>query len=244
MRSLLGRSKERRQEAAFVIEGVRLVEEALATGWTFRFALYTQSLSGRGRTVLKDLVQAGVDVEETAEQLLVSSSATESPQGLLAVLDHKTLPVPQQLDLVLVLDVIRDPGNLGSLLRSAAAAGVQAVFLTPGSADAFSPKVVRAGMGAHFRLPIQVLDWGSISERLAGLNLVLAEMKAPLVYWQADLRGGLALVIGGEAEGASQAAQQYCTERVQIPMAAGSESLNVAAAGAILLFEIKRQRDT
>jgi len=244
VRSLLGRSKERRQEAAFVIEGVRLVEEALAAGWIFRFVLYTQALGERGRDVVKELVQAGVEVEEVAEHLLASSAETENPQGLLAVLEHQSLPVPQQLDLVLILDVLRDPGNLGSLLRSAAAAGVQVVFLTPGSADAFAPKVVRSGMGAHFRLPIQALDWESIHDRLAGLKMVLAEMKAPLSCWQADLRGGLALVIGGEAEGASQAARQTCTERVQIPMAAGSESLNAAAAGAVLLFEIKRQRDT
>ena len=244
VRGLLGRPKERHAAEAFVVEGVRLVEEALAAGWTFRFSLYTQALSERGRVVLKELVQTGVEVEEVAAHLLASSAGTENPQGLLAVLEHRSLPVPQQLDLVLILDVLRDPGNLGSLLRSAAAAGVQAVFLTPGSADAFAPKVVRSGMGAHFRLPIQALDWEFIHERLAGLKIVLAEMNAPLSCWQADLRGGLALVIGGEAEGASQAARQTCTERVHIPMAAGSESLNAAAAGAVLLFEIKRQRDT
>jgi TrmH family RNA methyltransferase len=242
VRALIRRSKERRQESAFVIEGVRLVEEALSAGWRFRNVLYTSGLSERGRAVLKVLTRSGVEVEETADHLLASSSDTETPQGLLAVIEHQSLVVPKKLDLVLVLDELRDPGNLGSLLRSAAAADAQAVFLTPGCADAFSPKVLRAGMGAHFRLPIEVLDWESIHARLADLELVLAEMKSPLSFWQADLRRGLALVIGGEAEGASQAAELYCTQRVHIPMAAGSESLNAAAAGAILLFEIKRQR--
>jgi TrmH family RNA methyltransferase len=243
VRCLLGRSKDRRQENAFVIEGVRLVEEALAAGWTFRFVLYSQALSERGRGVLEELRRVGVEVEEAAEHLLASNAGTETTQGLLAVLEHQSLPVPEKLDLVLILDQMRDPGNLGSLLRSAAAAGVQAVFLTPGSADAFAPKVVRSGMGAHFHLPIQMMDWEKIHERLAGLKLVLAEMNAPLSCWKADLRSGLALVIGGEAEGASQAARMYASEHVQIPMATGSESLNAAVAGAILLFEIKRQRE-
>lgn len=243
IRSLLGRSKDRRQEAAFVIEGVRLVEEALAAGWTFRFALFSQSLGERGRAVLKELTRVGVELEETADHLLASSAGTETPQGLVAVLEHQDLPVPQELDLVLVLDQIRDPGNLGSLLRSAAAAGVQAVFLTPGSADAFAPKIVRSGMGAHFRLPIRVMDWESLCERLAGLKLILAEMTAPLSCWEANLRSGLALIIGGEAEGVSQSARMIASQQVHIPMAKGCESLNAAAAGAILLFEIKRQRE-
>lgn len=243
VRSLLGRSKERRQSGAFVVEGVRLLEEALAAGWTFRFALYSHALSARGQGLLQHLSEAGVDSEEVAEQLLTSTSGTENPQGLLAVLESKSLPIPEQLDFTLILDEIRDPGNLGSLLRSAAAAGVQAVFLTPGSADAFAPKVVRSGMGAHFRLPIHLLEWEAICDRLQGLKFVLAEMEAPLACWQADFRSELALIIGGEAEGASLAARQFCSERVHIPMAAGTESLNAAAAGAILLFEVKRQRD-
>jgi TrmH family RNA methyltransferase len=244
VRSLLGRSKERRQHSALVVEGVRLLEEALAAGWVIRFALYSQALSERGWALLERLSEAGVETEEVAEQLLTSTSDTKSPQGLLAVLELQAFPFPKQPDFILILDEIRDPGNMGNLLRSASAAGVQAVFLTPGSADAFAPKVVRAGMGAHFRLPIHTMEWKDIREQLLGLKLVLTEMEAPLACWQADLCQGLALIIGGEAEGASQAARQFCNESVFIPMAAGTESLNAAAAGAILLFEVKRQRDT
>lgn len=243
MRSLLGRSKERRQNGALVVEGVRLLEEALAAGWRFRFAFYSQAMSERGWTLLQHLSEAGVETEEVTEQLLTSTSDTKSTQGLLAVLELQVLPIPKQTNFALILDEIRDPGNMGSLLRSAAAAGVQAVFLTPGSADAFAPKVVRAGMGAHFRLPIHTLDWDEIRERLQGLKFVLTEMEAPLACWQADLRQGLAIIIGGEAEGASAAARQMCDEHIHIPMAAGTESLNAAAAGAVILFEVKRQRD-
>ncbi len=244
VRSLLGRSKERRENDAMVVEGVRLLEEALSAGWRFRFALYSQGLSERGWALLERLSETGVETEEVAEQLLTSSSDTRNPQGLLAVLELQTLPIPKQPNFVLILDEIRDPGNMGSLLRTASAAGVQAVCLTPGSADAFAPKVVRAGMGAHFRLPIHTMDWKDIREQLQDLKFVLTEMEAPLTCWQADLRVRLALIIGGEAEGASLAARQFCDESITIPMAAGSESLNAAAAGAIVLFEVKRQRDS
>jgi TrmH family RNA methyltransferase len=243
VRSLLGRSKERRQSGTLVVEGVRLLEEALAAGWKFRFALYSQALSERGWELLQRLSEAGVETDEVTEQLLTSTSDTKSPQGLLAVLELQALPIPKQTNFALILDEIRDPGNVGNLLRSAAAAGAQAVFLTPGSADAFAPKVVRAGMGAHFRLPIHTMDWQEIREQLQGLKFVLTEMDAPLACWQADLRQGLAIIIGGEAEGASAAARQMCDESIHIPMAAGTESLNAAAAGAVILFEVRRQRD-
>lgn len=243
VRALLGRSKERRERGALVVEGVRLLEEALAANWTFRFALYSQALNERGWTLLQQLSLAGVETEEVTEQLLTASTDTKSPQGLLAVLEMRSLPLPKEINFALILDEMRDPGNLGSLLRSAAAAGVQAVFLTPGSADAFAPKVVRAGMGAHFRIPIHGMGWEDIPLHLKGLKFVLAEMEGTRTCWQADLRPGLAMIIGGEAEGASPDAGHICDESVRIPMAAGTESLNAAAAGAILLFEVKRQRE-
>jgi TrmH family RNA methyltransferase len=243
VRSLLGRSKERRQGHAFIVEGVRLVEEAVLSGWPLQFVLYSDGLSNRGKTLIDQLSAQGVDCEEVAGFLLASSTGTENPQGVLAVSEQQDLPLPGDLDFALVLDGIRDPGNMGSLLRSAYAAGVQAVFLLPGCADAFAPKVVRSGMGVHFRLPIHLLEWDKIRENLVDFNLVLAEMEAPRSCWQADFKGKLALVIGGEAEGASQVSRQLCTEVVNIPMTVGSESLNAAVAGAILMFEVKRQRE-
>jgi TrmH family RNA methyltransferase len=242
VRALLGRPRERREQAAFVVEGVRLVEEALAAGWSLRFALHDAGLGGRGKTLLSRLAAAGVDLEPVAENLMRSTSETETPQGVLAVVEIKPLPIPDKLDFVLVPDAIRDPGNLGTLLRTAAAAGVQAVFLPPETADAFAPKVVRAGMGAHFRLPILCLDWDGLHARLEGLRIYLAEMEASTPSWQADFRRPLALIVGGEAEGASRQAIEMASEQVCIPMPGNAESLNAAVAGAILMFEVVRQR--
>jgi TrmH family RNA methyltransferase len=241
-RSLLGRSKERRETGAFVAEGVRLVEEALAAEWPFRFVLADESLSERGRALVAELQSRGVEAEIVVNNLLQSVSETETSQGILAVLDYSLLPIPQSLSFALILDQIRDPGNLGTLLRTAAAVGVQAVFLPPETADAFAPKVVRAGMGAHFRLPIHALPWDDIRTHTDGLQIHLADMDGAISCWQADFCSPLALIVGGEADGASQPARNLATSQVYIPMPGKAESLNAAVAGAILMFEVLRQR--
>lgn len=242
VRALLGRPKERREANAFVAEGVRLVEEALAAGGAFRFALCTEGLSERGQALLEDLKAAGVETEQVAAHLLDALSDTGNTQGLLAVLDLPACSLqPPALDFVLIPDQIRDPGNLGTLLRTAAAAGVQTVFLPPETTDAFAPKVVRAGMGAHFRLPIHALGWDEIRARASGLRLLLADMGGASC-WETDLRLPLALIVGGEAEGASPPARDLASASVRIPMPGGSESLNAGVAGALLMFEVVRQR--
>ncbi len=242
-RALLGRPKERREAGAFVAEGVRLVEEALAAGWPFRCVLYAQGLSERGQELVEKLKAAGSDVEEIPVNLMQSLSETETSQGILAVLELAPIPYPPSPDFLLIPDQIRDPGNLGTLLRTAAAAGVQAVFIPPETADPFAPKVVRAGMGVHFRLPIHSLSWDSIRRisESAKLKIFLADM-AGCSCWETDLRAPLALIVGGEAEGASAQARKLAQATVSIPMPGKSESLNAAAAGAVLMFEVVRQR--
>jgi TrmH family RNA methyltransferase len=198
--------------------------------------------SERGRALVADLQSRQVEIEIVANDLMQSVSETETSQGILAVLDYSLLPIPQALSFALILDQIRDPGNLGTLLRTAAAAGVQAVFLPPETADAFAPKVVRAGMGAHFRLPIHALPWDDIRTHTDGLQIHLADMEGAISCWEADFRSPLALIVGGEADGASQSAQELATSQLCIPMPGKTESLNAAAAGAILMFEVVRQR--
>ncbi len=187
-RSLMGTPKERREAQAFVAEGVRLVEEALAAGWPFQFVLIGETLTERGQELAQKLAAKGIQVELVSDAALNSISETETSQGLLAVLEHSRLSVPRFLHFVLILDFIRDPGNLGTLLRTAAAAGVQAVFLPPETTDAFAPKVVRAGMGAHFQVPILPLTWEEVQERISGLRIYLAEMEGAIPCWQADFK--------------------------------------------------------
>jgi TrmH family RNA methyltransferase len=173
-----------------------------------------------------------------------TASDTQTPQGLLVVLEMKSLPVPSQPDLVFIADEVRDPGNLGSMLRSAAAAGCSLACLTAGSADTYSPKVLRAAMGAHFHLPVLAASWQDIGERLQrwGLHIYLAAAGQGSPHTQADFRQRTAIIVGGEAAGAGEATRKLAHTLVHIPMPGGSESLNAAAAAAILLFEAVRQR--
>lgn len=241
VRALLGRSKERREAGAFVVEGVRLVEEAANRDWGFEFVLYDASLSERGKSLIEDLKSRGIELEEVPTSLMKSLSETETPQGILAVLNDSRLPIPDSLNFVLIPDMIREPGNLGTLLRSAAAAGVQAVFIPPETTDAFAPKVVRGGMGAHFRLPIHAMIWDKIQHLTKGLQVYLADMDG-LSCWEADLKQPLALIVGGEAEGASEQARKLANEKISIPMIGKIESLNAGVAGSVLMFEVIRQR--
>jgi len=241
VRSLLGRAKERREAGAFVVEGVRLIEEAETRGWGFRFVLYDDSLSERGSLLVEHVLSRGIEVEEVSEQLMKSLSDTETPQGILAVLDLTNLPIPESPNFILIPDQIRDPGNLGTLLRTAAAAGVQAVFLPPETTDAFAPKVLRSGMGAHFRLPVRSMKWEKIRRETQGLQIYLADMDGASC-WQTELRQPLALIVGGEAEGASEDARELATQKISVPMSGDMESLNAGVAGSVLMFEVVRQR--
>ncbi|HKJ39826.1 MAG TPA: RNA methyltransferase [Anaerolineales bacterium] len=241
VRTLMGRAKERREANAFVVEGVRLIEEAVNAGWQFQFALYSDGLSERGQTLVETLSTNNIEVDEVAGDLLQKLSDTETPQGILAVLELTNLPIPNSPNFILIPDQIRDPGNLGTLLRTAAATGVQVIFLPPETTDVFSPKILRAGMGAHFRLPIHSMTWEEIKTQTKDMQILLADMDGTSC-WETDLRKPLAIIIGGEAAGASDEAQRLASQNISIPMAGNVESLNAGVAGSVLMFEVVRQR--
>jgi TrmH family RNA methyltransferase len=243
VRALLGRSKDRRDAGAFVAEGVRLVEEAVNANWPMRSVLFDETISERGRLLIEKLTSQGKDVEEVSSSVMKSMSETETPQGILAVLDFHQLPMPESPNFILIPDQIRDPGNLGTLLRTAVATGAQAVLIPPDTTDAFAPKVLRSGMGAHFRMPIHSLGWEEIGEvvRSASLQVYIADMDGESC-WETDLKKSVALIIGSEADGASESARKIATGKLSIPMAKDVESLNAGVAGSVLMFEVVRQR--
>ncbi len=245
VRKLQERPAERREAGMFLVEGVRLAEEALAASWGPRMVLFSDELSERGQALLEGFAAQGAEVVQVSAAVLQACSAAQHAQGILAVLPIHLLPLPDELDFIFIPDGMRDPGNLGSMLRTASAAGVQAVLLMEGSVDPWSPKVVRAAMGAHFRLPLLSLTWQEIESLLSkrGIQLYLASAHSGIPYLQADFCKPLGVLIGGEAEGASPAGRALAQQEVRIPMPGGGESLNAAAAAAILLFEVVRQRN-
>jgi len=249
VRALLASRKERERNRMFIVEGVRLAEEVMNTKVRPYLALYSRDLSERGFKVIEHLVAQGVDIEEVNSSLLNRISDTRSSQGILLV-----LPLPQESmclknQHVLVLDQLRNPGNVGTLLRSAVAMDFFTIILTPGSVDIYSPKVVRSSMGAHFRSHIFTMDAPEIlrlckKQNIPQLKIVLADAHAEHACWEKDLSFPLCLVIGSEAEGVTPELASCADERISIPMASGSESFNAAISGSILMYEIFRQRKT
>lgn len=242
IKQLTSQAKFRKKENAYVVEGIRLLEEALQAGQLPEQVLYSPDLDQRGQALVKIFQDQKVLCELAAPDVLNSASDTEHSQGIMAVFPISPLPVPEKKDLVLIADEIRDPGNLGTLMRSCLAAGADMILLSPGTADLYSPKVVRAGMGAHFRLPALAGTWEEILQLSDGLPLYLADMNQGKSCWETDLTGPVGIILGGEAHGPGKDARDLAHHSVHIPMNTHSESLNAAAAGAILLFEIRRQR--
>lgn len=239
----LQRKKERLKTGRFLIEGVRLVEEALLRGATLLEAFVSPDFAAAetGRDLIGGLERSGSHVVSVPERLLAEIAGTETPQGIVAVARIPDLPVEAgENPLFLVLDGVRDPGNAGTILRTAQAAGVDAVFVLKGTADVWSPKVVRAGMGAHFALPIREIQ--SIDELPPVAQLLVAESAGGTPYYDIDWARPTALVVGGEAAGASAETKRRATRRVFIPMARETESLNAAVAAAVILFESFRGR--
>ncbi len=245
VRDLLSQSKERQQSQRFVVEGIRLYEEAHSAGWQTDFILYSEHLPDRGKELVHLAENAGAEVLEVGIDLLNRISDTKQSQGIIVVLKMRTIPEPKTLSFALIMDSIRDPGNMGSILRTAAAAGVQAIWITPDTTDPFGPKVLRAGMGAQFRLPISTLEWTEISKkaRLNNLFVYLTEMTGGIPLWQADLKQPVGIIISNEANGASSMAREMCNGSVFIPMPGNTESLNASVAAGILIFETIRQRE-
>lgn len=246
----LHRRKGRREQGAFLIEGVRLVAEAAALGAPIRSAFVCPEVLGDAelslRASLAPLIPAPrvVSVGAAVMKLLAD---TETPQGVVAVVALPAMELPR-LDprdaLLLVLDGMRDPGNVGTLLRAGAAAGCDAVVTTFGSADAYAPKVVRAAMGAHFHVPvISDVAWDWLGPALAPLPGVYgADRAAALTYDAVDWKRGAAIIVGHEDHGLSDEALRWSSGTVVIPMARDVDSLNAAVSGAIILFEAVRQR--
>jgi len=257
----LNLAKRRKESGLFLVEGVRAVEDGIRAGQWPQVCLYhaeSVERTARGRDLLLMLLGSRVPnaprsaVQEASERAIQAVSNTEHPQGIVAAFTQPLweLPAePEEDSLVLICDDIQDPGNLGTMLRTSEAAGVSAVVLSPGCADIYNPKVVRAGMGVHFRLPaFPDWEWLEISASLAKLNVLptrifATDAGASSTYDTVDWTLPSALIVSNEAQGLSDEARRAAGGGfLTIPMAGGTESLNAAIASAVILFEAARQR--
>lgn len=263
VRNLLNK-KDRYMARHFVVEGVRLVEEALNAPKAPFCVLYDADALAEteaGKRLLMRLIELHEDrkaVYPATERVLEFVSDTVTPQGVVAAVPFIEWQ-PEQMAaarLHIVLDELQDPGNLGTILRSAGAAGDTAVWLTEGSVDYYSPKVARAAMGAHFRVPVaHSQKWPELTEKLkeAGVSQILladstgvekpgATSLPETSYYQVDWTKPTAIVIGNEAHGASAEAWAVASGGVSIPMPGGAESLNASVAASLIIYEALRHR--
>jgi RNA methyltransferase, TrmH family len=243
----LQQRKGRRRRSLTLAEGVRLVEEVFAAGVPCHGVVTSRGFGDtpRGAALLGTIAGRAVAIEEVAEREFQALAATDTPQGIVAVIEPPAWSlgdiVPRPRAPVLVLDGVQDPGNVGTLLRTAFALGAAGAVLLRGCADLANPKVIRAAMGASFRLPAASAE---PAELVAWCRQTQASVWAATADGTSLARAAvpdrLALVVGNEGAGVSDELRALAVQQVAIPLARGAESLNVAVAAGILLYEATR----
>jgi TrmH family RNA methyltransferase len=242
----LRRRRARERQRLFTAEGVRAVEELVRSGFRVRGVLVAPQLADapRGAALIITLRAAGIAIVEVPPLEFASAAETESPQGVLAVgeipeLTLEALPLGERVRIV-VLDAVQDPGNVGTILRTAAALGASAAVALPGTVDLWNAKVVRSAMGASFHFPVLSSTWDELD---------LFRRRNGVALWGADAAGAaldtlqpparLALVVGNEGAGLSQDARQRIDTLAALPIGSVVESLNVAVATGIFLYQLR-----
>jgi TrmH family RNA methyltransferase len=254
--SLLRRARavrDGKEAASILIEGLRLCEEALSSGLNIEAVIYSEEI-GRKERAAKLIERLEATSEKSAsvsEKLLESVSYTKTPQGIIVlaarpVFDEKKFEARQPAaPFIVVMHGINNPVNVGAVLRTAEAAGVTGVITTANSSDPFAPKALRGAMGSAFRLPIwtetnyaDTVSWC----RQRGIRTICADVEGRKTYTELDWRGPIALIVGPESKGLSADEVAAADETVRIPMKKPVESLNVAVATAVVLYEAAKQR--
>ena len=252
LHALANSARERRKLGETLLDGAHLLDAALQQRWPLKAIVVSDS--GRAQVEIEGLLgRCARDLPryQLPDVLFAHISPVDSPSGVVAIIDLPPEPDPASLvddaalsaHSLVVLDGVQDPGNLGTILRTAAAAGVRDVLLTPGCAGAWSPRALRAGMGAHFGLRIRErVDAVDVLGAFRGAILATALGEGARCLYELDLDAPVAWLFGAEGQGVSPALLACASQRVIIPMAGAIESLNVAAAVAVCLFEQARQR--
>ncbi|HHW42435.1 MAG TPA: RNA methyltransferase [Desulfotomaculum sp.] len=246
----LSRRRQREKEGRFLLEGVRLVQEALSSGWPVEVLLYTGGVEERAAGLLEQVRQKGIRTVAVAEKLLMELTDTVNPQGVLAVVKRPGYTLGELFQdaptLLVLVEGVADPGNLGTIIRSADAAGAGGVVLLPGTVDLYNPKTIRSTMGSLFHLPVVPAGEEELLAFLhsSGIQVVAGVPRGGTPLWTVDLTRPSALLVGSEAAGISSYWWDRAAHLAIIPMPGRAESLNVAAAASIMLYEAVRQRQS
>lgn len=243
----LHQAKGRRQMGAFLLEGTHLLQEAIATDWPLLQVCATPEWQAQHPQLWQQAIQAAPE-QTVSDDLLAYLCTTVNPDGVMAIAARQPQRrPPASASLLIAVETLQDPGNLGTIIRTAAAAGADGLWLTADGVDPDHPKVLRASAGQWFRLPIAIapdLRQTLRSWQQQGYQIVSTLPRATTTLWQADLTRPTVLLLGNEGAGLSPDLAAIADTAVTIPQAAGVESLNVAIAAALLLYEARRQRQS
>jgi len=239
----LSQKKVRENNGLFLLEGTRLLEEAISMGVKIKYLVIDET----AENVLK--INQDCQILRLPNNLFKKVSNTVSPQGIIAVAEQVEIQLADVIlnenPLVVVLNGIQDPGNLGTIIRTSAAAGVNAVLLTKGTVDLYNPKVIRSTMGSLFQVPIiNGLDDNEAVKWLNhhSINIIVADLDGEEYYYSANLKGSLALVIGNENKGPDDIWRKAAYKKIKIPIPGFTESLNASVAAGIIIYDVIRQR--
>lgn len=247
-----------RQEGVFTVEGLRAVDEVLRSldeksglpAWETESIWVSESFAGSNRGYMASLEKTELRVYRIPDAMFGRLSDTEHPQGVLAIVRRRKV-TPEEVftkksgQLIVILENLQDPGNVGTILRTADAAGATAILLTKGTADVYSPKVVRSSMGSLLHIPVLAIpSVAAVAPALKKLEIPLlaAHLDGTKAPWEIDITRSVALMIGNEGAGLSEEAAGLADELVKIPMPGHAESLNAGIAAGMLLYEVTRQR--
>ncbi len=242
----LHRAKERRDQQVFLVEGTHLVEAACAAHRSLATVRCTVDWPEKYPNLWQQIEQQAQRIEFVSPEVLRTIATTVEPDGIVATLERASTPSPRFTSLGVILETIQDPGNLGTIIRTAAAAGTEGVLLSHDSVDLDHPKVLRASAGQWFQLPMAAsenLHQDIQQYQRQGMQVIATLPTAPLTYWEVDFRQPTLLLLGNEGAGLSAVLESLADAAVRIPLAPGVESLNVAIAAALILYEAKRQRE-
>ena len=245
----LHRAKERQKQNLLSIEGTNLVEAACQTDYKLDLVFYTPQWANKHQSLCRQIAQKGFRVQLVSAEVLKAIATTVNPDGVVAIAPRQVVTKPDltRIKLGIALERLQDPGNLGTIIRTAAATEVDGLWLSSDSVDLYSPKVLRASVGEWFRVPVEtdrdLLDLARM-QRSQGIQIIATTAKASKTYWELDFTRPSLIFLGNEGSGLSQELIDIADEEVKIPLYNGVESLNVAVATALLLYEAKRQQLT
>lgn len=238
--------KGRKEEQNFIIEGLRFCEEAILAKVEIKYIVYSEKIEDKVQDLLKEL-NPEVKIIKTTHNILKTLCNTDNPQGILAVVPMNISKQADEEGIYILVDKVQDPGNLGTIIRSAHGSGAKGVILTKGTVDPFNDKTLRSTMGSIFKIPIIEDDETlSLLKELKdkGFSIVVSSLQTEYNFYDVNLCGNSIICVGNEGNGVSDEVYNNSTVKVKIPMPGGAESLNVAVAASIMMFEAVRQKST